>query len=122
MRNIGGTIKALRQEKQWTLSGLAVRAGLSKGLLSRIENSSDANPSLATLYKIAEALGVTLADVLEREKVQVERIPPATPPPWLQPLIDDLEKNGRTPNEDYIQALYVLQQRKGNARLKPETW
>jgi transcriptional regulator with XRE-family HTH domain len=122
MKNIGGTIKALRQEKQMTLPALAEKSGLSKGLISKIENSPDANPSLDTLHNIATALDVTLADLLEKEKVQVKRFTPNKPPGWLAPLIDGLTKDGKTPNEDYIQALYVLQHRKANSDLKPEQW
>jgi transcriptional regulator with XRE-family HTH domain len=122
MKNIGGTIRSLRQEKQMTLPVLAEKAGLSKGLLSKIENSSDANPSLATLYKITEAMDITLSDFLETEKVQMKRVTPETPPPWLEALVDGLKKDGKSLNEDYIQALYVLQQRKGNATIKSEQW
>lgn len=105
-----------------TLPVLAEKAGLSKGLLSKIENSSDANPSLATLYKITEAMDITLSDFLETEKVQMKRVTPETPPPWLEALVDGLKKDGKSLNEDYIQALYVLQQRKGNATIKSEQW
>ena len=59
MLNIGGRVRALRTEVQITLPALAERSGLSKGLLSKLENGEDPNPSLATLYKISEALDVT---------------------------------------------------------------
>ena len=80
MKNIGGKIRALRHEKEMTLPALAEKAGLSKGLISNIENSADANPSLDTVHKIAEALDVTLADLLETERVQLNRVVPDSPP------------------------------------------
>lgn len=122
MKNIGGKIKALRLEKQMTLPALAEKSGLSKGLISNLENSADANPSLDTLHSIAEALDVTLADLLEKEKVQIKKFMPEKPPIWLSPLIEGLKKDGKTPNEDFLQALYVLQHRKANSDLKPEQW
>jgi transcriptional regulator with XRE-family HTH domain len=122
MKNIGGTIKALRQEKQMTLPALAKKSGLSKGLISNLENSPEINPSLDTLHKIAEALDVTLADFLEKEKVQIIKFMPEKPPVWLVPLIEGLKKDGKTPNEDFLQALYVLQHRKANSDIKPEQW
>lgn len=122
MRNVGGRVRALRQERQMTLPGLAEAAGLSKGLLSKMENSSDANPSLATLQKIAEALDVTLADLLDRDKVTARRLIPDAPPSWLKPLIDSLKSEGREPDEDCLQALFVLQRRKGQSAIKAEKW
>lgn len=102
---------------------LADRSGISKGLLWTIENSPEANPSLATLHKIAEALDVTLADFLEREKVQVDRIIPEKPPGWLEPLRESLKRDRRKLDEDVLQALYVLQHRKANAAtLKNDEW
>ena len=103
-----------------TLPALADKAGLSKGLISKIENSPDANPSLETLHSLAEALDVTLADLLEREKVQVKKFIPEKPPTWLSPLVEGLKKDGKTLNEDFLQALYVLQHRKANCDFKPE--
>lgn len=122
MRNIGARIKALRQEKGITLPALATKTGLSKGLISKIENNKDANPSLETLNKFADALDLTLAELLERERVQAIRIVPETPPNWLQPLVDGLKAEGRAINDDYLQALYVLQHRKRNANLRDEDW
>ena len=51
---IGGKIKALRQEKNYTLQDLADRTGLSKPLISQIENNRVV-PPVATLLKLARA-------------------------------------------------------------------
>jgi transcriptional regulator with XRE-family HTH domain len=122
MKNIGGKIKSLRAEKQLTLPALADKAGLSKGLLSKIENSTDANPSLDTLYKIAEALDVTLAEFLETEKAQIKRINPETPPEWLKGLTAYLNQVGKTLNQDTLNALYVMRHRKGAKHADLEAW
>lgn len=122
MKNIGGTIKALRQEKQITLPDLAEKANLSKGLLSKIENSDDANPSLGTLFKIAEAFEISLSELLETEKAQIKRIVPSEPPPWQKGLIAYLKEVGRTPDQNILNAMYVLRHRKGAKNADLESW
>lgn len=57
---IGGKIKALRQEKNYTLQDLADRTGLSKPLISQIENNRVV-PPVATLLKLARALEVGMS-------------------------------------------------------------
>jgi transcriptional regulator with XRE-family HTH domain len=54
---IGSRIRAFRLDKGLTLSELARRAGVSKSLVSQIENSK-ANPTVETLRAIAAALEV----------------------------------------------------------------
>lgn len=53
-------LKALRKSDGITLDELASRTGIQKASLSRLENSEDANVTINTLYRIAEALGCTL--------------------------------------------------------------
>lgn len=50
-----------------TLETLASQAGISKALLSKIENSKVSSP-LATFSKISKALGVPLSDLLKEEE------------------------------------------------------
>jgi transcriptional regulator with XRE-family HTH domain len=122
MKNIGGTIKTLRQEKNVTLPALAEMAGLSKGLLSKMENSSDANPSLSTLYKIAEALDEPLSTILETEQVQLKRVIPSEPPVWQKGLISHLNVKGKSPDQNILDALYLLRNRKGAKKNDLDDW
>jgi transcriptional regulator with XRE-family HTH domain len=122
MKNIGGTIKTLRQEKNITLPALAESAGLSKGLLSQIENSADANPSLSTLYKIAEALDEPLSTILETEQVQLKRVIPSEPPVWQKGLISRLIEKGKSPDQSILDALYLLRNRKGAKKNDLDDW
>lgn len=59
-RHLGGTIRELRQKDHLTIADVAAQAGISRGMLSKIENGQAAT-SLDTLSRIAEALGVSLA-------------------------------------------------------------
>jgi transcriptional regulator with XRE-family HTH domain len=63
---VGDRIKRYRTDKGWNLTQLATETGLSKSYLSELEAITDANkrPSGQTLYGIAIALGVTIADLL----------------------------------------------------------
>ena len=56
---IGRELRALRQQQGLTVADLAQRAGLSGGMLSKIENGQ-AQPSLTTLQALAQALQVPL--------------------------------------------------------------
>ncbi len=61
---IARNTRGLRADRQWTLDQLATRSGVSKGMLVQIEQSRT-NPSIATLCRVADAFGVTLAQLVE---------------------------------------------------------
>jgi transcriptional regulator with XRE-family HTH domain len=64
---VGGRIRRFREERGLSLSQLAEQASVSKGYLSTLENDPSARrPSAETLYSVAAALGVTIADLLGR--------------------------------------------------------
>jgi transcriptional regulator with XRE-family HTH domain len=60
---IARRIAVLRKGKQQTFDQLAVRSGVSKGMLVQIEQGR-ANPSIATLCRLAAGLGVSVADLM----------------------------------------------------------
>nr|EJQ1335405.1 helix-turn-helix transcriptional regulator [Cronobacter sakazakii] len=57
-------LKAWRKEHKVTLDALSQRAGVSKGMLVELEKAA-ANPSIAILCKVAAALGLSVADLLD---------------------------------------------------------
>ena len=63
---IATRVRAVRAQRRWTLDELAARSTVSRRLLVQIEHG-DANPSLATLLKLAAALGITLTELLSEE-------------------------------------------------------
>ena len=63
-RHLGNTIRQLRLEHNLTIAAVSERAGISRGMLSKIENSLAAT-SLETLEQLANALGVTLAKLFQ---------------------------------------------------------
>jgi transcriptional regulator with XRE-family HTH domain len=79
--NIGEAIRQRREEAHLSLSALATRANVSKGYLWNLENrKSEARPSGQTLYRIAEALGTTMSDLLGQELLTDIAIPTEMPP------------------------------------------
>jgi transcriptional regulator with XRE-family HTH domain len=54
---IADRVREFRLQHGWTVGRLATESGLSKGMLSKIENMQ-ASPSLATLARLSEALSV----------------------------------------------------------------
>lgn len=52
--------KAVRESQELTLAEVAERMGIDPPALSRLETGKMLNPTLATLYKWAEALGLKL--------------------------------------------------------------
>jgi len=63
---IGHKIQLLRIKRGLSISELAKRADVSKSYLSTVERSTDCNPSIQFLGKIAQALHVTYDDLLQR--------------------------------------------------------
>ena len=61
-KHIGETIRGLRKDRALTLKQTARRTGLSVSLLSQIERA-ESSASIGSLYKIAVALDVRIADL-----------------------------------------------------------
>lgn len=71
---VGHRIKTLRNTQGMSLAALAEQTGLSKALISQIETEKT-SPSLATLERLADGLGVPAAYLLLKaeERIQVVR-------------------------------------------------
>ncbi|MCU1365334.1 MAG: helix-turn-helix protein [Ilumatobacteraceae bacterium] len=71
---LGRAVRTARLERGLSLGDVAERAGLSKSILSRLERGSG-NPSIETLWRIAQALDVPLGSLLESDsQPRVRRI------------------------------------------------
>jgi len=65
-KKIANKIREIRKNKGLTLAQLSQEIGLSKGLLSRIENNQ-VSPPIATLSKIAQGLDVHIGIFFEED-------------------------------------------------------
>jgi transcriptional regulator with XRE-family HTH domain len=63
---IGHNVRQLRHDLDLTVTALAAATGLSAGMLSKIE-SGTTSPSLSTLGAIADALNVSIRDLLKTD-------------------------------------------------------
>jgi transcriptional regulator with XRE-family HTH domain len=61
---IGARVKRERQARQWTLDQLAEAAGVSRRAVVNVEQGT-ANPSVGTLLRISDALGIGLPALVE---------------------------------------------------------
>lgn len=61
---IGARVKHARRARRWTLDQLAEAAGVSRRLVVNVEQGA-ANPSVGTLLRISDALGVGLPALVE---------------------------------------------------------
>jgi transcriptional regulator with XRE-family HTH domain len=75
-------LRARRRDRRLSLDRLAGLSDVSKGLLVQIENG-EANPSVATLCKVAAALGVSVADLVQVSEQQPAEVMPAAAPRLL---------------------------------------
>src|SRR3954447_15634716 len=79
---LSARIRARREERRLSLDRLAARSQVSKGMLVHIENGQ-ANPSIATLCKVAAALGASVADLVQVSEQQPAEVMPAAAPRLL---------------------------------------
>jgi transcriptional regulator with XRE-family HTH domain len=118
--DVGERLRAIRTLRRVTLRTVAERAELSESFLSQVERGR-ANASIASLKRIAAALGVNVADLFEpngtraRPRVLQKASRPAltfgtlgrkfmlTPRPLehLQVMVGEFEQGGSTGDEPY---------------------
>ena len=79
---LAANLREWRTRRGWSQSELATRAGLSKGMLVQVEQAQT-NPSIATLCKLANALGIALLKLVEITDEPVVRRVTAADVAWL---------------------------------------
>src|SRR5687768_14402993 len=57
-------VRDLRKKRGWTLEEMSAACGVSRSMLSEIERSR-ANPTLAVAFRIAQAFGMSLGQLVE---------------------------------------------------------
>jgi DNA-binding XRE family transcriptional regulator len=69
-RYLGTTIRELRQKHGLTIASVAEQVGISRGMLSKIENAQTST-SLETVTKLASAFGVSLSTLFRNYNMPV---------------------------------------------------
>lgn len=138
-RLVGARIALLREKSGMSLGDLGEATGTAKSYLSKLEKGESLNVGLATLASVAEALGVTVRDLLPRpgareessaipeggsslgatgpesetpanEEVRFEMIIESIPAPLREFLDEESDKGAPVP-EDAVRSLAVLKLR-----------
>jgi transcriptional regulator with XRE-family HTH domain len=76
----GRAIRRVRQTKHLTIKAAARKAGMSAGHLGVIERGHS-NPRLKTLFSLADALGVTVAEIMRAAEAELVRSGERRPAP-----------------------------------------
>src|SRR5918911_573329 len=71
--DVGEGLRALRRFRRCTLRTIAERSGLSESFLSQVERGRS-SASIASLRRIADALGVSIADLFEPDGLPGPRV------------------------------------------------
>src|SRR5215831_20163634 len=79
---IGGRVRQGRASRGWTLDQLAERSAVSRRMLVSIEQGS-ANPSIAMLLRISDALGIGLPALVNMDRSSRLRVTRAGAAPVL---------------------------------------
>jgi transcriptional regulator with XRE-family HTH domain len=118
---VGDEIKRGRTEQGLSLNGLARLSGVAKGYLSQLENNQAPRPSATTLYKIAEALGTSVAELLGDDEPQSPEPPPLKILPSLQQFLDEQEERGQ-PLPDAVKRMLAGINYRGKAPKTADDW
>lgn len=65
MKNFGVNLKKIRTRRKISQMKLAARTGLSSPYIVQLENNTRSNPSMFTVQRIADALGVKMSDLMK---------------------------------------------------------
>jgi transcriptional regulator with XRE-family HTH domain len=88
--NLGEAIRNIRQAKGLSQGEMQKRTGILRSYLSRVENGHTV-PSLATLQRLASAMGVALADFFAAEGGAAAVVPGAMPSDTASQYLGELK-------------------------------
>lgn len=83
-RRLGQRIKAARQSRKLTLDQLAVRSGVSRAMISRVERG-ESSPTAALLDRLCAGLGILLSALFRDERQSGPLARRADQPLWTDP-------------------------------------
>ncbi len=120
--SIGENTKKYRQIRGLSLPDLASRAGVSKAFLWEIETGNSKRPGAEILYKIAEALGVTIAHLMGKQPAGEARdlVEPEINE-GLRAFINQRKSQGQPLDPEEIKSLSFVQLKGGRPATR-EQW
>ncbi len=115
MRRVGELVRREREKAGLSLAQLAEGAGLSKAYILKVENGST-NPSLGVLSQIADALDLTIADLVGGPTVRFD-VDDADVPSSLRAFADEAKLTSTE-----VRTLASIRWRRGEEPRTPERW
>jgi transcriptional regulator with XRE-family HTH domain len=115
LRRVGEQVRREREKAGRSLAQLADAAGLSKAYLLKVENGGT-NPSLGVLSQIADALDLTIADLVGGPTVRFD-VEDTDVPPSLRAFADEAKLTSTE-----IRTLASIRWRRGDEPRTPERW
>ena len=100
---VGTRIRACRGQRKWTQQQLADLAGVPRATVATVERD-DGNPSLAVVFKIANAFGMTIDQLVESSQRRIRRIPAGE-----MPQVTSGDGNYRAVTVSPISAYHITQ-------------
>jgi transcriptional regulator with XRE-family HTH domain len=101
LKQLGENVRFRRHGKGWTLNDLAEKSGINKAYISDLENGSAGKPNIQYVFAIANALGVTLDELLDnaaprqadspRKKRPADDLPPGLKELQMEMKLSDSE-------------------------------
>lgn len=71
--NMKNRIRVLRAERSWSQAELAQRVGVSRNSINSVENGRY-DPSLPLAFDIADAFGLSIEEIFERDKKTEDQV------------------------------------------------
>ena len=120
--DLASNIKKYRELRGLSLPELARRAEVSKAFLWEMESGNAKRPGAETLFRIAAALGVTMAHLMGKEPA-VSAVPGIEPEvnEGLRAFINERRRQGQPLEADEIHSLSLVQLKGGRPQTK-EQW
>jgi len=78
-RNLGVQLKKIRNQRGMSLDDIAKLTDVSKGQLAQMEKG-ESNPTVSTIWKIADGLKISFSSLLQPQKRSVKKIKPTEVP------------------------------------------
>jgi transcriptional regulator with XRE-family HTH domain len=117
--SLGDNIRTIRKAKGVTISDLSSITGVSRSTITDIENDKGRGPTITTLKKIADALGVSVDDFFKEEAALSieENEKNAIPEGYLRVSKEALEK-GVSPEDMQMAVDFFIRARQRDEKAK----
>lgn len=92
-QRIGARIRLERESRGWSLSYLTERAGVSRGMIHKIERG-ESSPTAALLARLSGAFGISMSTLIARAEMQEGKLLRfADQPTWHDPQTNYLRRH-----------------------------